>query len=66
MCLFGQVEAVSLPQFDHSLHVTLGLCGEAVGVDLLLQTETKTTRNLRNPARSETGPNGIRVAADRG
>lgn len=40
MCLFGQMEAVSLPQLDQSLHVALGLCSEAVGVDALLQTET--------------------------
>lgn len=49
MCLFGQVEAVPLPQFDQSLHVTPGLCSEAVGIDLLLQTETKRILNDRKP-----------------
>lgn len=47
--LSGQVEAVPLPQFDQSLHVTLGLCSEAVGVDFLLQTETKRLHENKKP-----------------
>lgn len=35
-CLFDQVEAVPLPQFDQALQVTLGFGSEAVGANLLL------------------------------
>lgn len=41
LSLSGQVEAVPLAQFDQPLHVPLGLCREAVSINLLLQTKTE-------------------------
>lgn len=56
LSLSGQVEAVPLAQFDQPLHVPLGLCREAVSINLLLQTKTEwrhensktIKRNLKN------------------
>lgn len=37
-----QVEAVPPPQFDQPLHEPSGLCRQAAGLRLLLQTQTTT------------------------